>query len=136
MSAASTTNTTTTSKAIVGVENEMKHKRGVVACMKYVGAPLSRDQAKGKLDHCPRFKQLVLESQGMNMASSNTAAAATAAASSWSSVFLHHHHNKQTTACEGQDDFDIVDRAVILDYGTRLRTCLLEAKKVKHSTPY
>ena len=33
--------------------------------------------------------------------------------------------------------YELIDRAVALDYGSRLRTCLLlQGKKVKNSTPY
>ena len=132
---------TNSSSAIADGEKKKKNPtRGVVACMKYVGAPLSREQAEDKLNHCPRFKQLVLESQGMNLPSSSSTAAAvsssSSSSSSWSSIFLR--QQQQTTACDGQDGLclDVVDRAVMLDYGTRLRACLLEEKKVKHSTPY
>jgi hypothetical protein len=129
---------TNSSSAIADAEKKKTNPtRGVVACMKYVGAPLSREQAEEKLNHCPRFKQLVLESQGMNLPSSSsnaTTAAAVSSSSSWSSIFLR--QQQQTTACDGQDGLDIVERAVMLDYGTRLRACLLEEKKVKHSTPY
>jgi hypothetical protein len=98
--------------------NIMKRKPTVLDCKRFIGAPMTSSQAQLKLDSCPRFRQMTNEYEGTLSTSKSV--------------------STKKTSGRGEEQELIVNRAIALDYGNRLRACLLETNnhKVKHSTPY
>lgn len=136
---------TTSSSSSSSLSMTMKRKHTLMGCQKFVGAPLTRDQARAKMESSPQFKQLAIESQGWTLSSLFGSANSSNNSSNRRSTRML---MTTTTTCEGGGgavagsnheesmSLELIDRAVALDYGSRLRACLLQTEKVKHSTPY
>ncbi|KAI2493147.1 hypothetical protein MHU86_21408 [Fragilaria crotonensis] len=138
---------TTSTASSSSLSMTMKRKHTLMGCQKFVGAPLTRDQARAKMESSPHFKQLAIESQGWTLSSlfgsSNSSTNSNSNRRSTRMLMT-----TSTTTCEGGGgavagsnheesmSLELIDRAVALDYGSRLRACLLQTEKVKHSTPY
>lgn len=138
-----TTSSSTASSSSLSMT--MKRKHTLMGCQKFVGAPLTRDQARAKMESSPQFKQLAIESQGWTLSSLFGSSNSNNSSNRRSTrMFM----TTSTTTCEGGGgavagsnheesmSLELIDRAVALDYGSRLRACLLRTEKVKHSTPY
>mmetsp|Transcript_32246 Transcript_32246/g.53291 ORF Transcript_32246/g.53291 Transcript_32246/m.53291 type:complete len:137 (-) Transcript_32246:182-592(-) len=101
----------------------LQRKPTVMDCKRWIGAPMTKEQATLKLDSCPRFRQLTHDSpQGF--------------------AGLARSRSRVTTPTKRKirPTFtgELVNRAIALDYGNRLRACLIQTKnrKSRHSTPY
>lgn len=133
---------TTSAASSSSLSMTMKRKHTLMGCQKFVGAPLTRDQARAKMESSPQFKQLAIESQGWTLSSLFGSANSNSSNRRSTRMLM-----TTTTTCEGGGavagsnheesmSLELIDRAVALDYGSRLRACLLQTEKVKHSTPY
>jgi hypothetical protein len=100
-SSACTMMTGSRSAVSIARKNSTLHQDDIPTCLRFVGRPLSRDEATAKMERCPQFLEAA------------------------------HDFTPSPRTAKHDKEHDIVEIAVLLDYGMRLRSCLLAAS-VRH----